>query len=188
MGGNVKDAFTDPVMTTTDCKVCGNSFEHKYKRNRSVCQSCKSRLNDPTNLATELTSDIDATQQEITIELCLQSTVNDNVSIEFSTNSVEREEIVCVFRIEGDNGAWYEDAWVEDTRFSYHLSVSRGSFSREFVWPSDTTDTESVRSEYQNAVGNLFEAETLTVTVSFTDPQLEDIEETIDMPSYVIDL
>lgn len=207
MGGNVKDAFTEEPTTTTVCAVCGRSFEHKYKYNRTVCSNCKEELNDPSNLETELDVDVDSDTRTITVTARLVSTVHEKISIDFPTESVDREQIIGVLRIEGDNEAWYEDAWVENPQMSYDVAVKRGSREFEFVWPLDREvseatrnkfernqkygqdgEAESVRDEYQRTVGDLFDADTLTITFSFTAPELDDIERTVETPSYLIDL
>jgi len=193
MGGNVKDAFTEEPRTTTVCAVCDSSFEHKYKYNRTVCRDCKDKLNDPSNLETEVEVDIDSDTRTITVNVRLNSTVHNKISIDIPTESVDGEQIIGVLRLEGDNESWYEDAWVENPQMSYDVSVTRGSYEFSFSWPFDNgkvqeETTDSVREEYQRAVGDLFEADTITVTFSFSDSSLEDLQETVETPNYLIDL
>lgn len=207
MGGNVKDAFTEEPTTESICEVCDRPFEHKYKYNRTVCSYCKEELDDTSNLKTELEVTIDSDTNTIYATARIVSTVHENITVNFPTETVEREQIIGVLRLEGDNGAWYEDAWVENPQFSYDVAVKRGSRDFEFAWPLDSEvskstqqkfeqnlnqrkgdEEQSIRDEYKNSVGDLLQADTITATFSFTGEALEDIETTIETPSYLIDL
>lgn len=186
MGGNVKDAFTSEPKVTRTCNVCETDFKDTVKYGpKQVCKSCKSRLNDVENLEPGIEINIDSDTRTLEIIVTLKSTVDDNIDITVPADEDGREKILGMLRVEADNGDWYEDAWVvEDT---YDFSVRRGATAAGFKWTNDFDETESVRDEYRNVVGDPFDADSVTAEFTFI-ADIDSVSTTADLPTFLVDL
>lgn len=186
MGGNVKAAMTERPSTTLDCEACGVEFTRKGKHSRvRVCKSCRKRLNDPENLSPSLSVGINDPPNELTLELTIDTTVHKDVRVEVPCEKVDTEEIIAVLRIETDDDEiWYEDAFVAST--TYGVSVK--DTHTYIISVPKTESNSSVREEYQASMGDLFDANELTVTVQFTSEVLGSVSEEVDLPSYKLPL
>lgn len=187
MGGNVKDAFTSEPKVERTCSECGYTFEDtvKYSADK-FCPTCKDNLQTSENLVSEIATEANPDTGDVKISISLNSTVDSTLSIPVETDADNRDELIGFLRVEADTDDWYEDAWVaEDETYGY--KVRRGADGITFTWPIETEAT-GLRSEYQNSVGNPFDADTLEITFHFIDPNIDDLSTTIELPTFLIDL
>lgn len=186
MGGNVKAAMTETPSKTLLCEICSTEFTRKGKHATvRVCKSCRKRLNSPENVTASLALDLNTSPQELTVEVTLETTVHDDVRIDLPSENIDDEEVVGVIRIENaDETIWYEDALVTST---FHGGVSvKGSARWELSLPDAAVDS-AAREQYHASVGELFDADDLTVTVQFTSGEIASVKETIETPTHMVD-
>lgn len=186
MGGNVKDAFTSEPKVERTCSECGHIFEDTVKYSaKKFCPTCKDRLQTSENIVSEIATEANADTGHVKITVSLNSTVDSTLSIPVETDTENRDELIGFLRIEADNRDWYEDAWVaEDETYGY--KVRRGNDGITFTWPVEEQAT-GIQDEYQSSVGDPFDADTLEITFSFIDPNIDDVSVTIELPTYLVD-
>lgn len=206
MGGNMRHASKGPDRRKSTCGQCATEFTHGKFTRRDYCDSCQESRRDPDGVCTQLDVTVDTDLQQLLVTVTIGNT-NDVPVREIPTETLDEgsDDLIGYLRLESvDNGETFaaETGWVEN--FTYGFKLRReSSRSATFKWDGDTfeqmeipTDrrgeviAESFRDRVSMSRGTPFDAEAITVsfTPAVTSDELDAASETVDVPSYVVDL
>jgi len=177
MGGNREHGAKSNSTITRTCTNCKTKFEDGVRFNpQKYCPSCKQKLQTSNNTTANIQTQINKNTQQITIEITLQSTIENNLSLPIETFKNQNEEIIGYLQIQSENGdIWYENAWVEtDERYGFYIRTERKT---QFKIPNQQEQT----NYYQSKTGNIFDAKTLYCTFEFIDDNIKTITKEITL-------